>query len=195
MIAYLSGVLLHRHPARIVLDVHGVGYELQVPVGTFTQLPPPGAPVALHVHTQVRDDAIQLFGFATAAEKQLFEKLITVNGVGPKLALAILSGLAPEDLGAAIRSGDHVRLVAIPGVGKKTAERLVVELRDKIPAALEGAAAATLPAGGPAEDVVSALTNLGYPAHLAAKAVQRALAAHPAASFDELFKQCMKVIV
>src|SRR6185312_13124911 len=111
------------HPSRIVLDVHGVGYELQVPVGTYSQLPAVGAAVSLLVHTQVREDAIQLFG-----------KLITVNGVGPKLALAILSGLSPEALVTALRQADHARLTAIPGVGKKTAERLVVELRDKLAA-------------------------------------------------------------
>ncbi|HUX66191.1 MAG TPA: Holliday junction branch migration protein RuvA [Terriglobales bacterium] len=193
MIAYLSGMLRHRHPARIVLDVHGVGYELQVPVGTYTQLPETGAAVALHVHTQVRDDAIQLFGFATAGEKLLFEKLITVNGVGPKLGLAILSGLSPEALGAALRAGDLARLSSIPGVGKKTAERLVVELRDKMPAGAgeEAGAAAGTPA---AEDVVSALVNLGYPPALAQKAAQRALQAHPGAGFDQLFAFCMKTV-
>lgn len=192
MIARLSGTLLERQPGRIVLDVHGVGYEVQVPVPTFAQLPAVGAALTLLVHTHVREDAMQLYGFATPAEKQLFEKLITVNGVGPRLALAILSGLAPEALGAAIRQGDLARLTAIPGVGRKTAERLVVELRDKLPAALETAAAAPLP--GAAEDVVSAMVNLGYAEALAAKAVARALEAHPEASFDQLFALCMKAM-
>lgn len=192
MIAHLSGHLLQRHPSRIVLDVHGVGYELHVSVATYSQLPAAGQAVALHVHTQVRDDAIQLFGFATPDEKLLFEKLITVNGVGPKLALAILSGLSPERLGEAIRQSDHARLTAIPGVGKKTAERLVVELRDKMPAFAPGDTPVAALAAGPAEDVLSALVNLGYPAPLAAKAVQRALLAHPEASFDDLFLLCMK---
>lgn len=189
MIAYLQGTLLHRQPTTLVLDVHGVGYEVQVPVGTYTQLPAPGSAVALHIYTQVRDDAIQLYGFATTVEKRLFEKLITVNGVGPKLGLAILSGLAPEALGAALRAGDHARLTAIPGVGKKTAERLVVELRDKIP---ELAEVESAPAAGPAADVVSALVNLGYAAAQAEKAVQRALQASPGADFDRLFALCMK---
>lgn len=194
MIAYLSGVLRQRHPSRIVLDVHGVGYELQVPVGTYSQLPAVGAAVSLLVHTQVREDAIQLFGFAAEGEKQLFEKLITVNGVGPKLALAILSGLSPEALVTALRQADHARLTAIPGVGKKTAERLVVELRDKL-AALAAAppeATATAPRTPAAEDVVSALVNLGYAPPLATKAVQRALQQHPEAGFDALFVLCMK---
>lgn len=194
MIAHLKGVVLARHPARIVLDVHGVGYELQVPVSTYARLPEVGAAVALFVHTQVREDAIQLFGFADAAEKAVFEKLITVNGVGPKLALAILSGLPAEALTAAIRGGDHARLTAIPGIGKKTAERLVVELRDKLAAVPEaGLPAATVP-GGPGDDVASALVNLGYPAPVAAKVVQKALAAHPGASFDALFLACMKAL-
>ncbi len=190
MIAYLQGIVLHRQPPTLVLDVHGVGYEVQVPIGTYAHLPAPGQPVALHIHTQVRDDSIHLFGFATAGEKRLFEKLITVNGVGPKLGLAILSGLPPEALGAALRGGDTARLTAIPGVGKKTAERLVVELRDKVPE-LAGAAAAP-PASGPAADVVSALVNLGYAAAQAEKAVQRALQASPEANFDRLFALCMK---
>ncbi|HXR97675.1 MAG TPA: Holliday junction branch migration protein RuvA [Terriglobales bacterium] len=192
MIAHLEGTLLERHPARIILDVHGVGYELQVSVGTFTALPPAGGRTALHVYTQVRDDAILLFGFATAAEKQLFEKLISVNGVGPKMALAILSGLPLEALATAIRQADHARLTAIPGVGKKTAERLVVELRDKIPTGLAGDAAAAMPLAGPAEEVLSALVNLGYAPPAAEKAVQRALQQSPAASFDDLFMLCMK---
>jgi len=195
MIAHLRGTLISRHPARVVVEVHGVGYEVQVPVGTFAQLPPPGSEAALHIHTHVREDAILLFGFAAAAEKQLFEKLITVNGVGPKLALAILSGLAPEDLGRALRASDYARLTAIPGVGKKTAERLVIELRDKIPAGLEAEPASAAPApGSPAEDVVSALVNLGYPPALAQKSVQRALQQRPDSDFDRLFAACMKGI-
>jgi len=194
VIAHLKGVLLARHPARIVLDVHGVGYELLVPVSTYAQLPGAGGEVALHVYTQVREDAIQLFGFAQAAEKQVFEKLITVNGVGPKLALAILSGLPAEALAAAIRAGDHARLTAIPGIGKKTAERLVVELRDKLGPAASGSEPATALPAGPADDVVSALMNLGYAAPVAARAVQLALQRDPGAAFDALFLACMKAL-
>lgn len=193
MIAWLQGVLRERQPGRVLLDVHGVGYELQIPVGTYTQLPSQGAEAALHVYTHVREDALQLFGFATAAEKQVFEKLISVNGVGPKLALAILSGLAPDALAAAVHAGDLARLTSIPGVGRKTAERLVVELRDKLAAvAPEVAAAAAL--SGPAEDVLSALLNLGYAEPSARKAVERARASRPDAGFDELFAACMKAL-
>lgn len=191
MIARLSGTLLERQPGRVVIDAHGVGYELQIPVSTFTQLPAPGAAVTLLVHTHVREDALQLFGFATPAEKHLFEKLIAVNGIGPRLAIALLGGLAADELAAAIRHGDLARLTSIPGVGKKTAERLVVELRDKMPQAL----AAPSPAlTGAAEDVLSALLNLGYPQQAASKAVQRALHAQPDAAFDHLFALCMKAI-
>ena len=194
MIAFLRGTLLHRQPARLVVDVHGVGYELQVTVPTYARMATLGGGVELFVHTHVREDAIQLFGFAEAAEKQLFERLITVNGVGPKLGLAILSGLPPDQLGAAIRDADYARLTAIPGVGRKTAERLVVELRDKLPAVAEPTAAAAATPAGFAEDVVSALVNLGYPAAAAARAVERVLRTAPAASFDELFLQCMKAL-
>ncbi|MGH9466012.1 MAG: Holliday junction branch migration protein RuvA [Terriglobales bacterium] len=193
MIAFLHGVVRERQPSRVVLDVHGVGYELQVPVGTFSQLPPANAEASLHVYTHVREDAIQLFGFATTPEKLVFEKLITVNGVGPKLALSILSGLAPEALAAALQAGDHALLTAIPGVGRKTAERLVLELRDKLPAiAAAGPAAGAAAPSGAAEDVFSALVNLGYPAPQALQAVQRARAAHLGTGFDELFAACMK---
>jgi len=195
VIAHLRGTLISRHPARIVVEVHGVGYEVQVPVGTFAQLPHQGDEAALHIHTHVREDAMLLFGFATATEKRLFEKLITVNGVGPKLALAILSGLAPEELGRALRASDYARLTAIPGVGKKTAERLVVELRDKIAASPDAEQATAAPAPGTAaEDVVSALVNLGYAPPLAQRAVQRALQQHPDSDFDRLFAACMKGI-
>ncbi|MGH9488457.1 MAG: Holliday junction branch migration protein RuvA [Terriglobales bacterium] len=193
MIAYLRGVVRERRPGRVVLDVQGVGYELQVPLGAWARLPPEGAESSLHVHTHVREDAIQLFGFASEAEKQVFEKLITVNGVGPKVALAILSGLAPGALAAAVQAGDHARLTAVPGVGRKTAERLVIELRDKLGGGTD-IDSATEPAAltGPAADVVSALVNLGYADLLARQAVQRARAARPQAGFDELFTACMK---
>ncbi|MGH9412908.1 MAG: Holliday junction branch migration protein RuvA [Terriglobales bacterium] len=193
MIAWLQGAVRERQPNRMVLDVHGVGYELQIPVSTYAQLPPVGAEAALHTYTHVREDAIQLFGFATTLEKQIFEKLISVNGVGPKLALAILSGLAPAAFAAALQTGDLARLTAIPGVGRKTAERLVVELRDKI-AAVAPAAAAAAALSGPAEDVLSALVNLGYAEPLARKAVERARATRPGAGFDDLFAACMKAL-
>lgn len=194
MIAHLSGTVLERQPGRIVLDVQGVGYEIQVSIATYSALPAAGARADLRVYTQVRDDAIQLFGFAHAREKTVFERLITVSGIGPKLALSILSGIALDDLVAAIRTSDHARLTRIPGVGKKTAERIVVELRDKLEAAPEGSAAAPAAEAGAAADVLSALVNLGYAAPLAEKAVRRAQAQHPEADFDHFFKECMKLI-
>src|SRR5271169_2812331 len=132
MIAHLSGTLLEKHPNLVILDVHGVGYEVTIPVSAFSSLPEKGQPVELHIHTHVREDALTLFGFASTADKALFEKLITVSGIGPKLAITTLGGLTAPDLVAAIRSGAIEQLVRIPGVGKKTAERMVVELRDKL---------------------------------------------------------------
>lgn len=194
MIAYLNGVVRERRPARVVLEVHGVGYELQVPARTFQQLPALGAAAAVFVHTHVREDAIQLFGFATVAERGLFERLIAVNGVGPKMGLAILSVLSPDELARAVQTNDLARLTTIPGVGKKTAERLVIELRDKLPAVAPEAAAAAAPVTGAGEDVLSALVNLGYAQASAAQAVQRALQKHPYAGFDQLFTACMKAL-
>lgn len=194
MIAYLNGVVRERHPARVVLEVHGVGYEVQVPARTFQQLPAAGAAAALFVHTHVREDAIQLFGFAAAAERELFERLLAVNGVGPRMGLAVLSVLSPDELARAVQAHDLARLTTVPGVGKKTAERLVIELRDKLPAGGADTAAAAAPLGGTAEDVLSALVNLGYAPAPSAQAVQRALQKFPSGSFDELFTACMKAL-
>lgn len=195
MIAHLNGTLIERTPSRVILDVGGVGYEVLVSVATFAQLPQLGERCTLAIYTNVREDAIQLFGFAGAREKGLFEKLITVSGIGPKLAQSILSGVTPEDLAAAIRQSNLARLTAIPGIGKKTAERVVVELRDKLAAEPEaGAAAPASAVTGAAEDVLSALVNLGYSQPVAEKAVQRALNRTPEAGFDRLFKECMKLI-
>lgn len=194
MIAFLSGQLLERAPGRIVVDVHGVGYELFIPVSTFSHLPAPGQAVSLQVHTHVREDAIQLYAFATGLEKSLFEKLLAVSGVGPKLALAVLSGVPASDLAVAIAGSDLTRLTAIPGVGKKTAERICIELRDKLGPLL----AAPAPAPGlprAAEEVLSALVNLGYARGLAEKALAKAAGHQPAGlGFEELFKLCLKAI-
>ena len=132
MIAHLRGTLLDKHPNAVIVDVDGVGYEVTIPVSAFSSLPEKGQPVRLHIHTQVREDALALFGFLSAADKALFEKLITVSGIGPKLAITAMSGLTSSDLASAIRSGAIEQLVRIPGVGKKTAERMVLELRDKL---------------------------------------------------------------
>src|SRR5262245_22121847 len=132
MIASLRGALLEKHPNQVIVDVHGVGYDVAIPVSTYSALPESGKEVTLRVHTHVREDAIALFGFVSSEEKVLFEKLIGVSGIGPKLAITVLSGLAAADLTTAIRSGDVQRLTRIPGIGKKTAERMVLELRDKV---------------------------------------------------------------
>ena len=181
MIAYLSGKLLARQAASVIVDVNGVGYEVSIPLSTFYDLEEPGAAVQLSIYTQVREDAIQLYGFKTPREREIFVTLLTVNGVGPKLALAMLSGLSPDELIGAIRSGDLARLTRLPGVGRKTAERIVLELRDKIarlatPGSAETSivAAPATPAEALREDTLSALVNLGYQKAAAEKAFQQA---------------------
>ncbi len=179
MIAALTGLLREkdtRRVQRIVLDVGGVGYEVFAPLSTIYTLGDPGARVSLRIHTHVREDVFQLFGFATELEQTLFERLIAVNGVGPKLALSILSGVEPGDLVRAIRGNDLNRLMAIPGVGRKTAERLVVELRDRLAQDLgETPAAPARPADVLRDDVLSALGHLGYQRATAEKAADRVL--------------------
>lgn len=194
MIAYLTGQIRERAPGRVVLDVHGVGYELFIPVSTFSQLPAAGQSASLYVHTHVREDALQLYAFATALERSLFEKLISVSNVGPKLALAVLSGLSAPELAAAITGSDLARLTAVPGIGKKTAERICVELRDKL-AELPLGPVAAAPAPPPAsEEVLSALVNLGYSRFLAEKALAKAAGQTTGAGFEELFKRCLQAI-
>ncbi len=198
MIAALTGVLATkdaRRPQRIVIDVNGVGYEVWAPLYTIYALGDPGARVTLRIHTHVREDVLQLFGFATDLEQNLFERLIGVSGVGPKLALAVLSGLEPQELVRAIRSNDLGRLTAIPGVGRKTAERLVVDLKDRL--AQEdvggGPTAPMAPAEGIREDVLSALANLGYQRATAEKAADRVLGrdGEPAA-FEQTLRDVLK---
>jgi Holliday junction DNA helicase RuvA len=171
MIAHLRGKLLARHPNQAILETAGVGYDVTISVPTFSDLPSLGSEVALYIHTHVREDQIALYGFIRAEEKQLFEKLITVTGIGPKLAITILSGMAAGEMTGAIRGNDIARLTKIPGIGKKTAERMVLELRDKLPPAGSGEADALPPRGAFEEDVLSALINLGYPRPAAEKAM------------------------
>lgn len=191
MIGYLQGTLLRADPERLLLDVHGVGYEVNVPLSTWYEIEKRrDEPVRLFIHTHLREDGIALFGFWTEREKALFEKLIGVNGIGPRLARVILSGMAPDDLLGAIARGDLGRLATIPGVGKKTAERMVLELREKmreLAAGLpeEGEAAAAAPAD---QDVVSALVNLGYKASLAERAVAEVRREKPDAAFNDLLR-------
>ena len=176
MIAFLRGRVLEKHPTRVIVETGGVGYEVHVPLSSYSAVGEPGADVALRIHTHVREDALQLFGFATPLELALFDRLVAVSGIGPKLALAVLSGIAPGDLVGAIGGGDIARLVSIPGIGRKTAERIVLELRDKV-SALEGSAAGGAPGDGTRTDLLSALVNLGYHRPAAEKAVDAALAA------------------
>lgn len=196
MIASLSGVLQEkdaRRPQRVVVDVQGVGYEVWAPLFTIYALGDSGARVSLRIHTHVREDALQLFGFATDLEQQLFERLISVSGVGPKLALAVLSGLDPHELVRALRGNDLGRLTAIPGVGRKTAERLVVELKDRLPQ--DGGAPSPAPQAGDRvrEDLLSALTNLGYQRATAEKAVDRVLARPDApGGFEQQLRDVLK---
>src|SRR5438067_5601118 len=172
MIAHLRGTLLAKHPNQAVVETGGIGYDVTITVPTFSDLPSLGSNVALHIHTHVREDVIALYGFLRKEEKQLFEKLISVSGIGPKLAITILSGMSAELMVAAIRGNDLGMLTKIPGIGKKTAERMVLELRDK----LEGfGASAPAPVLVPVEeDVLSALVNLGYQRNAAERAVTQA---------------------
>lgn len=195
MIAHLRGKLIHKQPGQAIVEAAGVGYDVVISVPTFTALPSLGAETSLHIHTQVSQDQIALFGFLDRQEKHLFERLITVSGVGPKLAIKILSGLSPERTVQAMRAQDHAQLTRIPGVGKKLAERLVVELKDK----LEDFAVAPAPStvAGPAvDDVLSALINLGYQRPAAEKAIEQSVARDKAlaADFDGLFRTALKVI-
>jgi Holliday junction DNA helicase RuvA len=192
VIGHLRGVVLAKSPERVLLEVGGVGYEVHIPVSTYYELDRlgDGAAASLHVHTHLREDAISLYGFWTETEKHLFERLIGVSGIGPRLARVILSGMPPADLIRAIAGGDLVRLSSVPGVGKKTAERLVLELRDKV---RELAAAPEAVAAGPGdEDLVSALVNLGYKRPQAERAVIEARRAAPEADFSDLLRASLK---
>ena len=191
MIAHLRGTLLSKHPNQVVVETAGVGYEVNISVPTFSELPANGSEVALHVHTHVREDLIALYGFLRSAEKHLFEKLITVSGIGPKLAITILSGMAADEMAAAIRGNDVARLTRIPGIGKKTAERMVLELRDKLPETA-GTSTLSLPALNPVEeDVMSALVNLGYQRAAAEKALASVMKNVRTGSFDAMFRDAL----
>ena len=194
MIAHLRGHILEKHPNRIVVDVGGVGYDVAVPLSTFYGLGAPGTEIALHVHTHVREDVLALYGFATTLEQELFEKLISVSGIGPKVALAVLSGIEPPDLVRALDRGDLTRLTAIPGIGKKTAERLIVELRDRLPRLETPVPAAGGAAEAPAlrDDLLSALVNLGYHRPLAERAIESAIRGTPGGDFERILKQALR---
>jgi Holliday junction DNA helicase RuvA len=193
VIAHIRGQILSKSPNNVVVDCHGVGYELAISVATFSDLGGEGAEARLHV----REDALLLFGFSERAEKRLFEKLLTISGIGPKLAITVLSGISAERLVGAIRGGDHATLTRIPGIGKKTAERVVLELKDKLDDMGDFApASGAVPSlGGVADDVLSALVNLGYARPVAQKAVESAAKdADVATEFETLFRAAMSAV-
>jgi len=193
VIAQLRGRLLRKEPQEAVVDVGGVGYRVTIPLSTFYRIGEPGAEVTLLTHTHVREDALALFGFLTTVEQALFERLIAVSGVGPKLAVSVLSGIEAPDLVVALRANDLARLTRIPGVGKKTAERLVLELKDKLQD-LASSTTAPPPPGGPADDIVSALVHLGYSRAEAERAAERALREHGESRFEDLLRFALQAV-
>jgi Holliday junction DNA helicase RuvA len=195
VIAYLRGQIFEKHPNRIIVDVSGVGYDVLVPLSTFYGLGDAGTEIALRVHTHVREEALALYGFATQLEQDLFERLIGISGIGPKLALAVLSGIEPPELIRAIERGDVARLTGIPGVGKKTSERIVLELKDRLPRgplAVSTTGDARPDAPVLHDDVLSALMNLGYHRPLAEKAADAALKTAPGGDFERTLKQALR---
>ena len=191
MIAFLRGRLLEKRPNQVIVDVNGVGYNVQIPVSTFYQLPNRGSEAQLFIYTHVREDTLALYGFLTEKEKTLFEKLISVSGIGPRLAVTLLSGLDADELTSAIRRGDVQKLVRVPGVGRKTGERLVLELREKMgPAEAEAPAPTDLE-----EEVISALLNLGCGRAAAEAAVQKARQTGAAQEFEPLFRAALQIVM
>ena len=199
MIGHLRGTVLEKHPNELILEAAGVGYEVQIPISTYTKLPEVGAAVSLRIHTHVREDALLLFGFSTRQEKAVFERLIAVSGIGPKLAITVLSGLPTADLIAAIRNGDLQALVRIPGVGKKTAERMVLELKDKLVGIEVAGHTAAAQTNGPAfsaleQDVLSALQNLGSTRAAAEQAVRKLSERGAPEGFEAFFRAAMALV-
>ena len=191
MIAHLRGKLIARHPNQVIVDAMGVGYEVTISVPTFSELPPAGGEVALHIHTHVREDQIALYGFLRPEEKHLFEKLISVSGIGPKLAITILSGMPTNEMTSAIRGNDVARLTKIPGIGRKTSERMVLELRDKLPPVGTDQVHVVPSLSAVQEDVLSALMNLGYQRASAEKALSTV---EKNGSFDAMFRAALAVM-
>ena len=195
MISRLSGLVGEKTPSRVTVDVGGVGYDVLVPLSTFYELGEPGAAVTLRIHTHVREDVIALYGFITRLEQDLFERLIAINGIGPKLALAVLSGIEPAELIRAVRTQDVKRLTGIPGVGKKTAERIGLELKDRLPQALqalEPAPSPSTPGDQLRDDLLSALVNLGYQRVIAERAVEKVVNHQPPLRFEEALKDVLR---
>ena len=196
MIAQICGRLAHKSPEEIIIDCNGVGYGVRVPLSTFYELPDIGAEVVLRIHTHVREDALHLYGFATSKEKELFGLLIGVSGVGPRLAINVLSGIATHDLERALQEGDLLSLTRIPGVGRKTAERMVVELKDKVSATGAGVTTGIAMRDGKVKDALSALVNLGYQKGIAEEAVRNCVRQHgEELSLEELLKESLRLLV
>jgi Holliday junction DNA helicase RuvA len=199
MIAFLRGRVIDKQPNRLLVDVQGVGYDVHVPLSTFYEVGDAGTDVALKIYTHVREDALQLFGFLTDIERQLFERLIAISGIGPKLAIVVLSGMDTRDLVASVQHGDVARLTGIPGIGKKTAERIVLELKDRLAQlAAPHATDASLAPAGPERvraDLLSALQNLGYHRPQADKAVESTLKSNPDAAFEDALKSALRELM
>jgi len=197
MIAFLRGRVLDKQPNRITVDVQGVGYDVHVPLSTYYRIAEPGGEVALKVHTHVREDALQLFGFLTDLERQLFERLIGVSGIGPKMAVVLLSGMEARDLVTCVLRADVARLTGIPGIGKKTAERIVLELKDRVGKLGVESEAATVETAGDRlrDDLLSALQNLGYHRPLAEKAADTVLAAGNEPTFEVALKAALRELM
>jgi Holliday junction DNA helicase RuvA len=196
MIAFLRGRVLDKQPNLIIVDVQGIGYEVRVPLSTYYDIGEVGSDVALRIHTHVREEALQLYGFLTVLEQQLFERLIAISGIGPKLAVAVLSGIEPQELVDAVQRGDVARLTGIPGIGRKTAERILLELKDRLAHVVAPAAAGdSAPAGRVRDDVLSALQNLGYHRPLAEKAVDAALASARSLDFEHGLKAALRELM
>jgi Holliday junction DNA helicase RuvA len=194
VIAQLRGQILRKGPQEVVVDVAGVGYRVAIPVSTFYRLGEPGSDVELRTYTHVREDTLALYGFLTGAEQELFERLISVGGVGPRLAVNILSGIEVPDLVAALRTSDVSRLTRVPGVGKKTAERLIVELKDKMPLAVAEETPMAPAADRPKEDLLSALVNLGYSRAEVERGVDRALREDGSGRFEDLLRRALQIV-
>ena len=194
MIAHLRGKLLVKHPTQAIVETAGVGYDVTISVPTFSDLPAAGSEVALHIHTHVREDQIALYGFLRPAEKLLFEKLLTVSGIGPKLGITILSGMAADEMAGAIRRNDVARRTRIPGIGKKTAEGMVLELRDKLPEAGTAATTAAPAMSATEEDVLSALLNLGYQRAAAEKVLALVAKNGKGGTFDAMFRDALSAL-
>ena len=197
MIAFLRGRVLDKQPNRITVDVQGVGYEVHVPLSTYYDIGGEGSEVALRIHTHVREESLQLYGFLTVLEQQLFERLIGISGIGPKLAIAVLSGIDTAELVGAVQRSDVVRLTSVPGVGRKTAERIVLELKDRLAQLVvpAGSAAPASSADRLRDDVLSALQNLGYHRPLAEKAVDAALRQGSGATFEQALTGALRELM